>query len=170
VQAEERLDRAVASDGRVAEVRQLPDGSEILVDGWALVPDDGGFPSRPVWSPDGRAVAYVSSRTGVASWWVVDAGGGTPPRQLTNVGLAPGQGLGDGFVPPPWRPGVALWADGWISWDAGGEVWMCREDGRGAHRVRSTGGTPTALSEGRLTVVSPDGRAEGVLVGAEVSP
>ncbi len=42
-------------------------------------------PSNPVWSPDGRRVAYVWNRAGVENVWLVDLSGPTPaaPRALT---------------------------------------------------------------------------------------
>jgi hypothetical protein len=58
-------------------------------------PDD-----MPVALPDGR-VAFVSSRTTIASIWIVDPRTGAL-RQLTNRGLRAGRSR-DGFVPTPMR-------------------------------------------------------------------
>ncbi len=77
----------------------LPDGKPTRVTAWA------GSEDRPVVSPDGRRLAFVSGRTGLASWWVVElealpAAEGT---QVTNVGVTrgrPGQPP-EGYVPVP---------------------------------------------------------------------
>jgi len=59
-----------------------------------LIPAQGGearaltrgmaFDSQPVFSPDGRDIAFISDRSGSENIWVI-AGDGSNPRQLTNL-------------------------------------------------------------------------------------
>lgn len=44
------------------------------------------YDSRPLWSPDGRKIAFTSSREGSLDVYVMDAGGGEPTRLTTNSG------------------------------------------------------------------------------------
>lgn len=62
------------------ELGAAPDGG-LTID--ALV--DIRHPSSPVWSPDGRSVAFVWNRAGVENIWLLDLSGVTPapPRALT---------------------------------------------------------------------------------------
>jgi tricorn protease len=46
----------------------------------------GSRERNPVWSPDGKWVAYLSDKTGEMEFWVVPADGGGPPRQVTHDG------------------------------------------------------------------------------------
>ena len=57
---------------------------------------DGWYKVDPVWSPDGRFIAYASDRGGTMDIWVRDLAAGTD-RQLTNL---PNQGA----VSPDWSP------------------------------------------------------------------
>lgn len=84
----------------------------------ALAPAPG-FDERPVALPDGRLL-FVSTRTTVASLWLIDAGSGEPPIQVTNRGLAAG-GPMDGFVPGP--SGEVIVSPGKVAYDAGGGDW-----------------------------------------------
>ena len=43
----------------------------------------GSRATLPVWSPDGKQVAFVSDRSGESEIWLTDAAGGITPRQLT---------------------------------------------------------------------------------------
>jgi Tol biopolymer transport system component len=43
-------------------------------------------PSNPMWTPDGRHVAFVWDRAGVSGVYVVDASAGSPPRELKEAG------------------------------------------------------------------------------------
>lgn len=81
-----------------------------------------GSEDRPVVSPDGARLAFVSGRSGVASWWVVRVDGALPVSegtQLTNRALGPRRpGLAPtGFEPPPdgtiyaWTIEPPAWAD-----------------------------------------------------------
>jgi Tol biopolymer transport system component len=79
---------------------------------------------EPQFSPDGRRLAFASSRSGSGEIWVANSDG-TEPVQLTH--------LGDFSGTPRWSP------DGhWIVFDAGFEIWM----------VESTGGKPRRLDTG----------------------
>jgi hypothetical protein len=68
-----------------------PDGTRLVYSSYAgrqwqqlwLLPVDGGYPfpltygdydnTNPAWSPDGRAIAFISNRSGNTALWVVDA-------------------------------------------------------------------------------------------------
>jgi TolB protein len=97
----------------------LPDGEPTLVTGWA------GSEDRPAVSPDGRRLAFVSGRTGIASWWVVELDAlPIPPemgRQVTNVGVTRGQ---PGQPPAGWVPvpdgTTYAWTDAGLTWVAEG--------------------------------------------------
>ncbi|MDE5744091.1 MAG: peptidase S41, partial [Paramuribaculum sp.] len=44
------------------------------------------YDSRPVWSPDGNAIAFASDREGSLDVYIMSANGGTPKRLTTNSG------------------------------------------------------------------------------------
>ncbi|MBO5054376.1 MAG: PD40 domain-containing protein [Muribaculaceae bacterium] len=82
------------------DVRISPDGSEIAFcykgDIWK-VPVKGGqasrltttpsYESEPVWSPDGRQIAFASDRHGNFDIYVMDANGGPATRLTTNSAI-----------------------------------------------------------------------------------
>lgn len=83
-----------------------------------LAPSDVGADDLPLVLSDGRVV-FVSTRTTIASVWVVDPKT-NDARQITNVGLVAGRPL-VGFVPPP---AERFEYDDVVAWDAGGgERW-----------------------------------------------
>lgn len=97
----------------------LPDGAPA-----ALVTGPGSQ-DRPVLSPDGRRLAFVSGHTGIAAWFVVELDGALPvdvrgATQLTNRDLVrlPGQAPA-GFVPVP-TTDPPTWDDQGLSWVAQG--------------------------------------------------
>lgn len=99
---------------------RLPDGAPERLTDW---PDSE---DRPTFSPDGRRVAFVSGRTGIAAWWVIElptAGLATEARQLTNfkVERRPGQPP-DGWIPVPDGTTYA-WTDAGLTWVAEGQRW-----------------------------------------------
>ncbi|MDE6498557.1 MAG: peptidase S41, partial [Muribaculaceae bacterium] len=79
------------------DVRISPDGSAIAFcykgDVWT-VPAAGGsamrltsgnsYEANPVWSPDGRSIAFASDRNGNMDVYIVDAAGGAPVRLTYN--------------------------------------------------------------------------------------
>ena len=68
-----------------------PTSSLLTID--ALI--DIKHPSNPVWSPDGRRVAFVWNRAGVENVWLVDLSGSkpAPPRALTRFDSGDASGL-----------------------------------------------------------------------------
>lgn len=96
-------------------------------------------PSEPLWSPDGRRVAFVWDRAGVSNFYLADADGQGQPEALTSYA--------DGQV------GGAFWSkDGArLYFPRGGELW----------EVAATGGGPrpawTPETQETDIVVSPDG-------------
>lgn len=66
--------------------------------------DAGGRPDRLALSGDGRTLAFVWGRTGLASVWTLDVAGGEPV-QRTNLGRVPTPGRAPpGFEPAPEGP------------------------------------------------------------------
>ena len=47
---------------------------------------NAAFDTHPIWSPDGKKIAFSSTREGSADIYVIDANGGTPTRLTTNSG------------------------------------------------------------------------------------
>ena len=99
-------------------------------------------PSNPVWSPDGRHVAFVSERAGVGNIYVADVTGSSSPsaaRALTRY--ADGQGAGFFWSVDSTR----------VYFPRGGDLWQ----------VAAGGGEPSAVwstpqVESNITL-SPDG-------------
>lgn len=160
-----QVDVVQAADGRIAQVVTDQMETEIRVDGVVVVAG-AGRPGRPVFSPDGRELAFVSGVTGVASVWLLDLQTGAR-RQLTNRGLKPGAGLAASFVPPPVRVGSTLWTDGGLLiWDAGDSVWACDSAAdQSCRRVLATSARPTSASGGAVTLRDAHGVGRRVLLG-----
>ena len=47
---------------------------------------NAAYDSHPVWSPDGKKIAFTSDREGSLDVYVIDANGGSPTRLTTNSG------------------------------------------------------------------------------------
>ena len=97
-------------------------------------------PSNPIWSPDGRHIAFVWDRAGVSNYYLTDASGRSQPVSLTS--FATGQ------------VGNAFWShDGSILYfPHEGDLWEVSATGQGAaHPVWTT---PSAEMD---IVLSPDG-------------
>lgn len=140
-------ERALATPGlsSAAAPAFSPDGTAIAlegrVDGGApdiyVVPAAGGAPvalaadpaddAGPAWSPDGRRVYFVSTRSGAYEVWSVPAAGGDPEQVTTGSGIV--------GRPAPTPDGAALL---YARTSAGGRAEVVRLD----------------LAGGRITVVS----------------
>ena len=97
---------------------------------------------NPTWSPDGRLIAYDSSRGGSSQIWTMRPDGGGQVQLTTGPGVHWG---------PAWSP------DGsWLAYTGGFspsfQVWLVRADGSGAHAVVSD--TSSSLQPSW----SPDGK------------
>lgn len=94
------------------------------------ITDWRGSEDRPVVSPNGEQVAFVSGRSGVASWYVLNlpVNGEIVPvesaRQRTNLNLGPRRpGFArTGFTPPP-DGSDYRWTDAGITWRAQGALY-----------------------------------------------
>lgn len=102
----------------------VPGGSPERLTDWA------GSEDRPALSPDGRRLAFVSGRTGIASWWVISVDGPLPVPmsdgvQVTNVGVTRGRPgvVPEGFVPPPDTHDYR-WTERGLEWVARGQAYV----------------------------------------------
>ena len=97
-------------------------------------------PSNPIWSPDGKLVAFVWDRAGVANLYIANADGSGQPKPLTSFP----QGQVDGAF-----------------WNADGDIVYFPHDGD-LWQVATTGGAPKAVwskpDPGSGYVPSPDGK------------
>lgn len=79
------------------DVKISPDGKEIVFtykgDIWKVATTGGeavrltsrsSYESEPVWSPDGKSIAFSSDRSGNADIYIMSANGGTATRLTTN--------------------------------------------------------------------------------------
>ncbi|HEX6160299.1 MAG TPA: S41 family peptidase, partial [Thermoanaerobaculia bacterium] len=110
-----------------------------------ILVSDPAMDSRPMYAPDGKRLAFVSTRTGNGDLYVVDVAGGTPQR----ITFDDGRDQLDGWS----HDGQWLYFHS-TSRDIAGfnDVW----------RVRATGGTPMQVSAERyvseyFAAPSPDG-------------
>ncbi|HJN17873.1 MAG TPA: hypothetical protein QGH10_20400, partial [Armatimonadota bacterium] len=86
--------------------------------------DSMGGNFLPAWSPDGKRIAFMSTRTGVPEIWIMDADG-TGQRQIT---------LGGGTFLPAWSP------DGrQIACTSHGQIWLIDADGGSPRQLTSEG-------------------------------
>ena len=106
-----------------------PDGKRIITDilgDLYTIPVGGGeahritsgmgFDSQPVFSPDGRQIAFVSDRSGAESLWIADSDGGNARR----ISL----GEDDIWVSPEWSPdGHSIYASRFLPSVASYELW-----------------------------------------------
>ncbi len=138
-----------------------PDGAtivfELLGDLFAVDAHSGGaaralttgmaFDSQPVFSPDGRDIAFISDRSGTENVWIIAADGGNP-RQLTR--------LDDNavFASPAWSAdGKAIFVSHYRSELNAFELW----------RVEAASGTTTVLIPSKKDADTPREQQVSVL-------
>ena len=139
--------------------------------GESLIPGQSGSNSDPAWSPDGRKLAFVSSRDGPSEIYVMDAAGGSLLR-LTNteqVGSTPFISYG-----PAWSPDGSRIAFVSVRDDLS-EIYAMNSDGTNLVRLTTDGsrnvdpawspdGSRIAFASGRngsnaIWVMNADGSA-----------
>ncbi len=130
-----------------------PDGKTILFDllgDLYTLPITGGeakritsgmaFDSMPVYSPDGKKIAFISDREGAENLWIADADG-TNPKQLSKDQQA-------GYHSPAWTPDgdyVMVSRQNQVP----GDIWMFHiQGGSGVQVTKATPTTPVDAGPG----------------------
>ncbi len=145
-----------AATGGVALLARLParrDAAEVTAVP-TRVTIGGGNNTAPAISPDGRAVAFVSDRTGSLEIYVVGLAPGSEEVAITHDG---GQNM-----QPDWSP------DGrWIAFHSRrrGGVWIVPSTGGTPQQVVDRGSSPAWSPDSERLVYTPD---EGGLAGQQV--
>ncbi len=93
----------VSPDGRTILFDLLGDLYTMPIAGGEATRIMGGlsFESQPTWSPDGRAIAFLTDRSGVENLWIADASGGNP-RAVSKDGKT--NDRPQIMVTPEWTP------------------------------------------------------------------
>jgi len=144
---------------------------------------DEASDTQPDWSPDGRQIAFISSREGSGQLWVMRADGSAAKRlletahELQNPEWSPGgkhiayyetDGKGNDWVfvvradgSEPRRLAKGLWP----TWTPDGESLLFGADG-GLYRIPQAGGEPTLVVAGDVVAgeLSPDGKRLAYIV------
>jgi dipeptidyl aminopeptidase/acylaminoacyl peptidase len=110
-------------------------------------------PSEPIWSPDGRHIAFVWDRAGVSNFYVANADGDGQPRPLTTYSSG--------------QVGGAFWSSdsSTLYFPHGGELWRIAMSGEGGPRPAWTPETKEMDF-----VPSPDGKRLAFVRPANNSP
>lgn len=162
------------------QVDVSPDGGTILFDllgDLYTMPIGGGeakriigglsFESQPVWSPDGRTIAFLTDRSGVENLWIADADGGNPRAVSKDGKTNAGPQI---MVSPEWTPDGQYIVVSKSRAPDPGTFWlfMYHRDGGTGVRVGApppappgpdAQGPPPAPPTNRMgATVSPDGR------------
>jgi Tol biopolymer transport system component len=164
----ERKIEFTVDEGTWLSLSVSPDGKSILFDmvgDLYALPIQGGqakritsglpFDSQPVFSPDGKMIAFTSDRDGSDNLWIANADG-SDPKQLSK------DKQGD-FISPGWTP------DGeyvLVSRSPEGlgthEIWMYNIHGGSGVQVTKSSPTPATTPQQRLNfmgaIASPDGK------------
>ena len=94
---------SVSPDGRTMVFDVLGDLYTLPIAGGTATRIVGGlsFESQPVFSPDGKTIAFLSDRTGVENLWIANADGSNP-RAVSKDGLT--RDRPEIMVSPSWTP------------------------------------------------------------------
>jgi Tol biopolymer transport system component len=94
---------SVSPDGRTIVFDVLGDLYTLPIAGGTATRIVGGlsFESQPVFSPDGKTIAFLSDRTGVENLWIANADGSNP-RAVSKDGLT--RDRPEIMVSPSWTP------------------------------------------------------------------
>ncbi|MCC6929103.1 MAG: PD40 domain-containing protein [Gemmatimonadaceae bacterium] len=142
----------LSPDGRTIVLDLLGDLYTLPAGGGAAtrITSGSGFDGQPRWSPDGRAIVFVSDRSGSENLYLIDPDGKNL-RALT-------RGTGMAYVSPDWTPDGA-----YIVVSRSNDLWLYHKDGGSG--LRLTGQTPPATGGG-----PGGGTAPANFMGAAVAP
>jgi Tol biopolymer transport system component len=143
----------VSPDGKTIVFDLLGDLYTIPIGGGSAtrITSGSGFDGQPRFSPDGKAIVFVSDRTGSENLWLVDPDG-QHVRPLT-------RGPNQAFVSPDYTP------DGqYIVVSKAGDLWLYHKGG--GNGLRLTGQAPAQPPQGG----PGGGQAPNNFMGASVSP
>ena len=160
-------ERDAAGNGQADIWRVRPDGT-----GLERLTKETSMEDAAAMSPDGRSVAYVSTKGGArtANIWILDVAS-KRARNLTGDGKTASPATMNGYFRPSWSPDgkwIAFSSDrgeGWIGAESGAgaghshptSLYVIRPDGSGMRRLTSTTpqssfGTPKWSADGRKLV------------------
>jgi Tol biopolymer transport system component len=161
----------VSPDGKTIVFDLLGDLYTMPVDGGTATRIMGGlsFESQPVYSPDGKTIAFLSDRSGVENLWIADADGSNP-RAVSKDGRT--NDRPQIMVSPTWTPDGEYIVVSKSRPPDPGTFWlfMYHRDGGNGVRVGAPpppqpspdappgGGQPPPPPNRMGAVVSPDGR------------
>jgi tricorn protease len=128
--------------GAVADFSLGPAGKRLVVEGRgqlatipaekgevrAVAPLPGTRARQPIWSPDGKQIAFLSDRGGEENLWIAPASGAGAPRQLTHdsgVHLHDPHWSPDGKRLAYWDETQALWL---VEAESGAKTEVARSD------------------------------------------
>ena len=119
---------------------------DLATDERRRLPGQEGFAINPAWSPDGRTLAYLSTRTGTFNVFLQDVEGGEP-RQLTDV-LTGVMGEGALLTSPglSWARAADRLAFSYFE-EAGFNIYTVDDPRRRARRAGPVGEAATAANE-----------------------
>src|SRR5260370_42277965 len=110
---------------------------------------DSSFDACASYSPDGKEIAFCSTRSGVSEIWKMKQNG-TQQEQVTH--------LGGNVTFPDFSPDGSRIAFGGSAGGSKPRLWVVNSDGRGATRLTS------GAAAGVFPAWAPDG-SQGVLIG-----
>ena len=159
----------VSPDGQTIIFDLLGDLYTLPIAGGSAKRIVGGlsFESQPVWSPDGKTIAFLTDRTGVENLWIANADGSNPRAVSKDGRTSAGPQL---MVSPSWTPDGNYIVVSKSRAPDPGTFWlfMYHRDGGSGVRVgappppqpgpEAQGPPPVPPTNRMGAVVSPDGR------------
>ncbi|HIG66838.1 MAG TPA: amidohydrolase [Porticoccaceae bacterium] len=147
---------SISEDGLTVAFDMLGDIYTMPISGGEAAPLVQGFDwnMQPAYSPDGKAIAFISDRDGASNLWIMDAGGGNP-RQISTEQTAL-------IHTPSWSPDgdyIAV-TKGFMSSRSipAGEIWMYHRSGGDGVMVTERAYGPHTQKNMTDPAFSPDGK------------
>jgi Tol biopolymer transport system component len=146
----------VSPDGKTIAFELLGDIYTMPIAGGAATPliKDMAFNSQPVFSPDGKKIAFLSDRSGGENLWIADADGSNMKMLST--------GNENEMTSPAWAPDSDYVYVSKSSWSLGVfEIWMFHKDGGAGVQLTAATPSPATPRNQRFNAVGPWPAADG---------